>query len=135
MQVNQTTWQDLKEKYYHNLMVLKASIGEVQNSIIEMNRIYSDVIKKSEKTNLNTRRIFANSWIKKIDEDNMGEFPNMKKEHEKIIKNPSEKNLQDFGVNLQQKLYNNSISRLNTYQASMSAFYDTWKEMWPEKSN
>ncbi|MEX0862438.1 hypothetical protein [Nitrosopumilus sp.] len=115
-------------------MTLKSAIEVTQNSILEMNRIYSEVIKKAGKTNPNTMKIFANSWIKKTNMDHMKDFPNMKEEYEKILDYPSEKNLQDFGFNIQQKLYNNAIIKLDTYQISMNAFYDTWEEMWPEKS-
>ena len=118
MQSNQTTtWQDLKCEYFHNLMTLKTSIAVAQNSIMEMNRIYSDVIKKSEKTSNNTMRVFANSWMKKIDINQIQEFPEIKEEHERVLEDPSERKLQDFGFNLQQKLYNSSIAQLSAYQA------------------
>ncbi|MCV0411352.1 hypothetical protein [Nitrosopumilus sp.] len=135
MQVKQSTsWHDLKCRYFHNMMTLKSSITVAQNSILEMNKIYSEVIKKAEKTNPNTMKMFVNSWIKKINMDYMKDFPSMKEEHKKILDEPSKKNLQDFGFNMQQRLYNNTIVRLDTYQNSMNAFYDTWEEMWPEKS-
>jgi hypothetical protein len=134
MQVTQTpSWDDLKCEYFHNLKTLKTSIDVAQNSLVEMNRIYLDVIKKSRKTGKNTLKTFTSSWIKKIDVDHMSEFPDIKEEHEKIFENPSEKNLADFGYSVQQKLYNDSIARLSAYRASMNAFYDTWKEMWPDK--
>ncbi|MCV0366100.1 MAG: hypothetical protein K5798_02400 [Nitrosopumilus sp.] len=135
MQVKQpTSWHDLKCRYFHNMMTLKSSITVAQNSILEMNKIYSEVIKKAGKTNPNTMKMFVNSWIKKINMDYMKEFPSMKEEHKKILDEPSKKNLQDFGFNMQQRLYNNAIVRLDTYQNSMNAFYDTWEEIWPEKS-
>lgn len=125
------SWSDLKSQYFYNLMTLQNSITVAHNSTIEMNRIYSEVIKKAKDSSPETMKLFIVSWLKKIDVDNMEQFTSLKKESVKLLDAPSEENFKDFGLALQQQLQKEYISFLDVYSATMNAFYDTWKEMWP----
>ena len=131
MHTTPVSWSDLKSQYFYNLMTLQNSITVAYNSTIEMNRIYSEVIKKAKDSSPEIMKLFTVSWLKKIDMDNMEQFASLKKESVKLLDSPSEENFKDFGLALQQQLQKESISFLDVYHATMNAFYETWKEMWP----
>ena len=124
------TWDGLKSEYYYNLKTLQTAIDVVYNSAFELNRIYSDVMKKARDSPQDTMKAFADSWLKKIDIDNIEFFLPIKEDYKKLLVNTSHKDYQDFGAALQQKLHKNSIASLEAYHLSMQTFYDTWIEMW-----
>lgn len=125
------SWSDLKSHYFHNLKILQSAITVIHNSSIELTEIYSDIIRKSKNSSPETMKQFMHSWIKKIDVDYIEMMPEIKDDYEKIISDPTEKSIPDFGFKIQQKLQKNSISKLDAYHVTTCAFYETWQEMWP----
>jgi hypothetical protein len=55
------SWDDLKSQYYHNLETLYNSINAAHNSSLELYRIYSQVMKKSENTSPEILKKFTES--------------------------------------------------------------------------
>lgn len=128
------TWINLNNHYFDNLNDLHGAINKIQNSSIELTKIYSEIIKKSKDSSPETVRTFVHSWMEKIDPDNVELMPLLKEEYAKIQSNPSDANLEYLGSKIQQKLHRESISKLDAYEDIMRTFYDTWNETWPQNS-
>lgn len=128
------TWVDLKKHYFDNLNELHDAINKVQNSSLELTRVYSEIIKKSKDSSPETVRKFVHLWMKKIDPDDVELMPLLKEEYNEIQSNPSEANLEYLGSKIQQKLHRESILKLDAYDGIVRAFYDTWDETWPKNS-
>ena len=46
---NDVPWDELKNQYYHHLRTLQDALAVVNNSTFELNRIYTEVIKKIQR--------------------------------------------------------------------------------------
>ena len=133
MLVNATdTWDDLKNHYFDNLNELHGAITKVSDSSLELTRIYSEIIKKSKDSSPETIRQFVESWMERIDGDDIEKLSLIKDEYEKIQSEPTPENLKDLGFKIQQKLHKESIAKLDAYDGVMRAFYDTWKDTWSD---
>ena len=132
--ISEMSWDEAKKYYKHNLNTLKTSIDVAQNATEEMNKIYSQVIKKANTTSYNKLQKFADLWAQKIDLDNMEDSLLIKNDYKKLIDEPSPRDFREFGQSLQQRVYRRSISNLDAYKDTMESFYDTWKTMWPYQS-
>lgn len=131
MQLGSSTWSDLRSEYYHNLKTLQTSIIAAQNSTVEMNKIFSETIKKSKNSSPETMQKFFNLWFEKSAVNNLETLPEVNKSYKRLKENPTEKNFQDFGFKFQNELHQKSIAELESYQRLMVSFYHAWKEMWP----
>lgn len=125
-------WDELKSQYYHNLKNLENSIDAANKSSIELFRIYSQVMKKSNNTSDEVLKNFKDSWLRKIEEKNSRFSSIIRHEFDKFQtnSNPSEKDFNDFESALQQKLLHQSLGLLTDYQLTRQAFYDTWLKFW-----
>ena len=126
------TWDELKSQYYHNLKNLESSIDAANKSSIELFRIYSQVMKKSNNTPDEVLKNFKDSWLRKIEEKNSRFSSIIRHEFDKFQtnSNPSEKDFNDFESALQQKLLHQSLGLLTDYQLTRQVFYDTWLKFW-----
>ena len=124
-------WPDLKSEYYHNLRNLQTSIQAAHTSAAELNRIYSEVLRKSSDSPPQTMKQFFKLWFKTMDKKFLERLADISNDYENIEKNPTEKNLQELGTKLQ-KLNQKSISELEIYEIIMAEFYKAWRKMWPK---
>lgn len=126
------TWDELKSQYYHNLKNLEHSIDTANRSSIELFRIYSQVMKKSNDSSDHVLKNFKDSWLRQIEEKNSRLSSIIRHEFDKFLTNPnpSEKDFNDFESALQQKLLHQSLGLLTDYQLTTQTFYDTWLKFW-----
>ena len=134
MQTANISWDELKSQYYHNLQNLQNSMDAAHNSSIELYRIYSDVMKKSRNTNPAILKKFSESWLKKLDFENLVVSSELKDQYNRLLKNssPSEADLNDFEQTLQKEFKDRSLILLASYHLAMQGFFDTWMDMWSE---
>ncbi|MGD8707441.1 MAG: hypothetical protein PVI88_02010 [Nitrosopumilaceae archaeon] len=126
------SWDDLKSQYYHNLETLHNSINAAHNSSLELYRIYSQVMKKSENTSPAVLKKFTESWLNKLDVENTNSFSSIEKIHKPLLDNPSPTvtDLNMFEQTLQSEFKDKSLFTLSAYYLAMKGFYDTWMDMW-----
>ena len=124
------SWDELKSQYYYHLRTLQNALDIVNNSTFELNRIYSEVIKKSRDTSPDLMEKFAKSWLRQINVKSINPILPIKGDYNKLLDKPTYKNYQDFGAKLQKSMQKNSIYSFEAYQKSMQSFYDTWMKMW-----
>ena len=126
------TWDDLKSQYYHNLETLHESINTAHNSSLELYRIYSQVMKKSENTSPETLKKFTESWLKKMDVENNNSFSSIEKIYKPLLENTSPKvtDLNTLEQALQSEFKDKSLFTLSAYYLALKGFYDTWMQMW-----
>ncbi len=126
------TWDDLKSQYYHNLETLHESINTAHNSSLELYRIYSQVMKKSENTSPENLKKFTESWLKKMDVENNNSFSSIEKIYKPLLENPSPKvtDLNTLEQALQSEFKDKSLFTLSAYYLALKGFYDTWMQMW-----
>lgn len=137
METYQTmSWKALQDKYYENLEKFDDSINSLEQSSREIKKIYSQVMEKSKDDSVETRKEFANLWLQRMDVENNLSFLEIKDEYETFLKgpNPSVTDYENFEASLNQKLCQKSISVLDAYGDSLKGFFDTWKEMWKNKT-
>lgn len=126
------TWDDLKSQYYHNLETLHESINTAHNSSLELYRIYSQVMKKSENTSPEALKKFTESWLKKMDVENNNSFSSIEKIYKPLLENTSPKvtDLNTLEQALQSEFKDKSLFTLSAYYLALKGFYDTWMQMW-----
>lgn len=126
------TWDDLKSQYYHNLETLHESINTAHNSSLELYRIYSQVMKKSENTSPENLKKFTESWLKKMDVENNNSFSSIEKIYKPLLENTSPKvtDLNTLEQALQSEFKDKSLFTLSAYYLALKGFYDTWMQMW-----
>lgn len=126
-----SSWNSIQKTYAQNLESLKTSINLAEDSTVKMNEIYSQVIRKSDNTSPQTLKKFADLWTKNIDFESLESSSELEKRFGNLLYDFSQKDFQDFGLSLQQQVYEQSITGLDAYRVAMEAFYRTWKKMWP----
>lgn len=131
MSVSNISWNEIKEAYKKNLDSLKGSATMALNSTVTMNRIYSKVMEKAHDTSDETLNKFAELWYSNIDFENLESSSMLKNDFETLLRDSTQNKFQNFGSSLQQQVYKKSITGLDDYRITMQAFYDTWKNMWP----
>ena len=131
MNVSDISWPEIEETYKKNLESLKDSANVALNSTISMNRIYSQIMKKAHNTSDKTLGKFAELWYENIDFENLESSSVLENDFETLLHDSTQKKFQNFGLSLQQQVYQKSITGLDDYRITMQAFYDTWKNMWP----
>lgn len=126
------TWDELKSQYYHNLRNFQDSIEVANNSTVELFRIYSQVMKKSNNSSPEVLQNFKNSWVKQIKAKNSNYSSVVRHDINKFLKapNPSTSDFNDFQSALQQKMLQKSFGLMADYQLAMKTFYDTWLKFW-----
>lgn len=126
------TWDDLKSQYYHYLETLHESINTAHNSSLELYRIYSQVMKKSENISPETLKKFTESWLKKMDVENNSSFSPIEKIYKPLLENTSPKvtDLNTLEQALQSEFKDKSLFTLSAYYLALKGFYDTWMQMW-----
>lgn len=129
------SWKELQDEYYKNMKNFNDSIISLEKSSSEIKKIYSQVIEKSKDDSVETRKEFANLWLKRIGVENNSSFIEIKDEYETFLKGnlPSASDYENFQASLNQKLCQKSISLLDAYADSLKGFFDTWKETWKNK--
>lgn len=125
-------WDDLKSQYYHNLETLHNSINTAHNSSLELYRIYTQVMNKSENTSPEVLKKFTQSWLNKLDVENTNSFSPIKKIYRPLLENPSPTvtDLNTFEQTLQSEFKDKSLFSLSAYYLALKGFYETWMQMW-----
>jgi len=127
-------WDELKKQYKRNLKSLQTSINSAYDATVEMNRIYSQVVEKSKNSTKKEIKTFLNLWSENLWKRDISNAYAFQDEFEKLLENPSNQKMQDFGVFLQKKVYSDSIRTIDNYRLIMDTFYLAWEKIWPNNS-
>ncbi|MFB5613223.1 MAG: hypothetical protein ACE5RL_07955 [Nitrosarchaeum sp.] len=136
METYQTmSWKKLQDEYDKNMEKFNDSIISLEKSTSEIKKIYAQVMEKSKNDSAETRKKFANLWLKRIDVKNDSSFLEIKDDYETFLKGPtpSVSDYKNFEASLNHKLCQKSISLLDAYANSLKGFFDAWKETWKNK--
>ena len=137
MQTYQTmSWKELQDKFHNQLEEFNKSFTSMQNSANELKKIYTCVMEKSQDDSDDLRNMFVNLWLSKIDIKDNDSLLVIRDKYKTFLNNPKPDivDFKNFEDTLEQKLYQNSISSLDAYHEFMYEFFNTWKNMWENKS-
>lgn len=130
------SWKELQDKYYENMKKFDDSVNSLEESSNEIKKIYSQVMENSKDDSTEIRKKFVDLWLHRIDIENNQSFLEIKDEYETFLKGPSPSvpDYENFEASLNQKLCQKSISILDAYGDFLKGFFDTWKDMWKNKT-
>ena len=126
-----TDWDKLWQEYTNVLEKWKEVFQTFQNTTLEMQKKYSEVMEQAATTSSkDTMKQFGENWQKSLNQAGNDTFKQFSANWENAMNEYTSNAFKQFSENWQNTLNQSGMESFKSYGDMMSKFADTWKNMW-----